>query len=235
MISREWNGDYLDFNVIIDSLEYRVHTYHWLRQMYISEPPMEIIQELRMMAREYDEDDEITIETDLIRFLKNLKDEDLRELEVELKAEFARLFLGPNKLLAPPFESVYLSPRRRLMGEETIKVREKYREMEMKTLEKGNIPDDHIGLELEFMYYLCYKALDSFKGEVDTKYIRKNIEMQNKFISQHLIKWVPLFCKDIRENTNLLFFKEIANFTEKFIIEEKDTIAETVKVFKSIK
>lgn len=224
----------LDFNVIIDSLEYRVHTYDWLRQMYLSESPIEIIEDLIIMAKKYDQKDEITIETDLINFLRNLKDEDLKELNTELKSEFARLFLGPNRLLAPPFESVYLSPRRRLMGDETIKVRQKYNQMGMQILEKGNIPDDHIGLELEFMYYLCYEALESFKEGANSEYIVKNIEMQNEFISQHLIQWVPLFCKDIRKNTKLSFFKEIANFTERFIIEEKDTIDYTVEVLKTM-
>ena len=120
------------------------------------------------------------------------------------------------------------------MGDETIKVRQKYNQMGMKILEKGNIPDDHIGLELEFMYYLCYKALESFKEGANSEYIVKNIEMQNEFLSQHLIQWVPLFCKDIRKNTKLSFFKEIANFTEQFIIEEKDTVDYTVEVLKTM-
>lgn len=224
----------LKFSIIISSLEYRVSTYHWLRQMYLSEPSMEIIEDLVRMAKEYDENDKISIETDLIMFLRSLKNEDLRELNSDLKAEFARLFLGPNRLLAPPFESVYLSPRRRMMGDETMNVREKYKKMGMEILENENIPDDHIGLELEFMYYLCYKALEYCKDNANSKYIIENIKMQNQFISEHLIKWVPSFCKDIKENTNLLFFEEIANFTELFINEEKNTIEDTIKILKSV-
>lgn len=225
----------LNLDIIINSVEMRCYTYDWLRQIYLAEPSMEMIQELIRMAKNYDDLEESSIETDLIIFLRGLTGEDLKHLNVELKAEFARLFLGPNKLLAPPFESVYLSPRKRMMGEETMEVREMYKEMEIEVSAFGSMPDDHIGLELEFMYYLCFKTIGLIRDKESIVGIIKLVEMQQKFISEHLIKWIPLFCKDIKDNTNLLFFKEMADFTERFIFEEKEIIEHTLNSFKDYK
>lgn len=224
----------LNLDMVLNSMEIRFDTYDWLRKIYISEPSMEVIQELIKMARDYNDIEEASIETDLILFLKGLTHEDVKHINVELKAEFARLFLGPKKLLAPPFESVYLSPRKRMMGEETMEVRQMYKEMGMEVSEFGSIPDDHIGLELEFMYYLCFKVIDLINNNGDIADIIKIAEMQKKFISEHLTKWIPLFCKDIKDNSKLLFFKEMASFTERFINEEQNTIEKTLVIIKEL-
>lgn len=224
----------LNLEMVLNSMEIRFNTYDWLRKIYISEPSMEVIQELIKMAKDYNGIEESSIESEWVYFLKALTDEDLKHINVELKAEFARLFLGPKKLLAPPFESVYLSPRKRMMGEETMEVRQMYKEMGMEVSELGSIPDDHIGLELEFMYYLCFKTIDLINNNGDIEDIIKTVEMQRNFILEHLVKWIPQFCKDIRDNSNLLFFIEIANFTEKFINEEKDTIKKILEIIKEL-
>lgn len=224
----------LNLKNIVNSIATRYYTYDWLRHMFLKEPSMEIIEELIKMAKNYEYIEETSIETDLIIYFKSLKDKDLEYLNTELKAEFARLFLGQNKLLAPPFESVYRSPRKRLLGEETMEVRKLYKEMGMEVLDFGSLPDDHIGLELEYMYYLSFKVLDLIEDEGEIKDIINLLEKQQKFIKEHLTMWVPEFCKDIKENTNLLFFKEIAKFTEKFIFEEKDIINITLESLKKL-
>ena len=46
----------------------------------------------------------------------------------EMKYDFNSLFIGPDVLKAPPYESCYLNPERTLMQAETLRVRAKYRE-----------------------------------------------------------------------------------------------------------
>lgn len=224
----------LNLDIIKISMETRFYTYDWLRKMYISEPPLELIQELINMAKSYNDLDDSIIEKDFIIFLKDLTKDDQKNINHELKSEFARLFLGPKRLLAPPFESVYLSPRKRMMGEETMEVRQIYNKMGMEVLAFGSLPDDHIGFELEFMYYLCFRVIESINNKDSIPEITKFVETQELFIRDHLIKWVPEFCKDIIMNTNLEFFKELARFTEKFILQEEDTVSNTLDILKQL-
>ena len=44
----------------------------------------------------------------------------------KLKVEFARLFIGPYRLAAPPYGSIYLDEERKIMGDSTIDVRRRY-------------------------------------------------------------------------------------------------------------
>ena len=43
-----------------------------------------------------------------------------------LRIDYSRLFIGPYRLLAPPYGSVYLENTRRIMGNSTLDVRDKY-------------------------------------------------------------------------------------------------------------
>ena len=46
----------------------------------------------------------------------------------ELLVDYAKLFIGPNELIAPPYGSIYLDKGRKVMGDSTIKTMEVYRE-----------------------------------------------------------------------------------------------------------
>ena len=67
-----------------------------------------------------------------------------------LKSDFSRLFIGPFKLLAPPYGSIYLDGNSCLMGASTMEVRQLYRNEGLNPVIKE--APDHIAIELEFMY-----------------------------------------------------------------------------------
>jgi TorA maturation chaperone TorD len=50
-----------------------------------------------------------------------------------------------------------------LMSEETLAVRKKYLEAGVGLKDLYQVPDDHIGIELEFLYYLIREAIASMK------------------------------------------------------------------------
>lgn len=119
----------------------------------------------------------------------------------ELSSDYTRLFIGPYKLLAPAWESVYRSADRLVCQQSLLEVKELYREAGL-VLNTGNFLDDHIGIELEFMSYL-------YKNNIN--------ELKEKFIREHLIKWVPLFCNDIIKHAQTSFYKDLALFTKDII------------------
>ena len=72
----------------------------------------------------------------------------------ELRDDYTRLFIGPGKVLAPPWESPYIQKERVIFQVDTLKVREWYQRYGLESIRKYKEPDDHIGLELAFTAHL---------------------------------------------------------------------------------
>ncbi len=136
-----------------------------------------------------------------------------------LKPEFTRLFIGPRHVPAPPYESVYRSPARALMQEITLAVRQKYRTAGLLVRNFNREPDDHIGLELEFMYFLNRQAAAAL-GRQQTAGLLAAIDWQQQFLAEHLSQWVPAFCQDTAAHTGQDFFRKLAGFMDGFIRED---------------
>lgn len=222
-----------NIDTIKSIIENRIAKYHWLRKLYISEPLLIDIEELVKISNIDIEENENNAEYRFLSYFKSLQHIDLPNLIKEAKTEYARLFIGPHPPIASPFESVYRSPRKMLMNEVTMEVRKKYKEIGIEVIEKDRIPDDHIALELEFMYFLCSKTLDAINEGKNIEYIISLMEKQQVFAEVHLIQWIPSLCNKIISNSNFNFYKEIAIFTESYINEEKITIEEILKLLKN--
>ena len=65
----------------------------------------------------------------------------------EMKYDFNNLFIGPDILKAPPYESCYLNPERTLMQTETMRVRAKYREAGLESTVGNHTVGIHIAKE----------------------------------------------------------------------------------------
>ncbi|MBU1206273.1 MAG: molecular chaperone TorD family protein [Proteobacteria bacterium] len=128
-----------------------------------------------------------------------------------LLQEFTRLFVGPVPV--PLYESVYRSQTGLLMQQETLAVRGKYMEAGLVVNPGKPFPDDHIGAELEFVFYLCQKAAQA----EDAKTRDALLEMQYRFFREHLVAWVPLLCDRLYEETESPYFKGVAKVTKGFV------------------
>lgn len=136
--------------------------------------------------------------------------------EVDLNVDYARLFVGPNELLAAPFGSVYLDGERKVMGDSTMEVIKIYEEQGL-SIDKGfgNLPD-HITAELEFMYYLIYKELEAL-DKSDMAAALNYIKIQEIFLNRFLKQWIQPFCSKIKEGTTNGFYRSLADCTLTFI------------------
>jgi TorA maturation chaperone TorD len=135
-----------------------------------------------------------------------------------LKVDFARLFVGPYKLLAAPYGSVYLDSQRTMMGDSTLDVRNRYREAGLNTAANFNEAPDHIAAELEFMYYLVFKEIEAFSNS-DTATAIGYIRKQRSFLDDHLMSWVPKFAGNIIKHAETSFYQNLAKATETFLNE----------------
>ncbi len=147
-----------------------------------------------------------------------------KELLEDLAVEYARLFLGPGRHISP-HESIHHekdnSKWGQLWGDATVEVK-KFIEttgLDYQPDYKG-LPD-HISVELEFMQQLTLREEQAW-GDSDTDgaaYCRK---IEEKFIEEHMVPWVPAFCEKVMQEAELPFYKNLAAITRNFIEFEKD-------------
>ncbi len=125
-----------------------------------------------------------------------------------IEMDFSRIFLGPwNHLL--PYESLY---EKYIPGESggfgprtTDGLWSFYLSMGLIMDHRANLMPDHISSELLFMSYL---AENNF------------LEHQKRFLEEHLFRWVPGYCEEIRRHASTTFYKDVANLLKEFILSE---------------
>jgi TorA maturation chaperone TorD len=135
-----------------------------------------------------------------------------------LKIDFSKLFVGPYKLLAAPYGSVYLEAERKIMGNSTLDVKKRYREAGLDTAKDFKDAPDHITAELEFIYFLIFKEIEAFSNS-DLESAIGFIQKQKSFFEDHLMAWVPEFANSIIENAEHPFYPNLAKATTTFLKE----------------
>ncbi|OCA81500.1 hypothetical protein A8F94_21725 [Bacillus sp. FJAT-27225] len=135
--------------------------------------------------------------------------------------EFNYLFVGPNVMPAPPWESVYLGKEHLLFEEETLKVRQSYNAYGLSFIRENNEPDDHIVIELEFLAHLMNEFLTS-REELECQKIMADY---TAFLEAHFLRWTPAYATLLEQNANTLWFKAASVLLKEYIEMEQDTAA----------
>jgi TorA maturation chaperone TorD len=134
----------------------------------------------------------------------------------ELAVEYARLFVGPFGLKAPPYGSVYLDGGRTVMGPSTMETIRFYEEEGLVRDESFTELPDHIAVELEFLYFLLYRQVEALqKGDMNRAEAYRLKEEQ--FRTRFLGTWIPPFCAHIREETDHPFYNALAECLTVFV------------------
>lgn len=211
-----------------DSLTERFEIYHLLQHLFQVAPTQEFLTELTSLLKEPCEGDAFKQGVLLIKQDLLVLDD---QVEANIRWDYTRLFVGPNKLPAPPYESVYCSSQRLVMQESTAKVRAEYLEAGLAVLAQGEIPDDHVAIEFEFMKSLCAMALNTLEQEQLSE-LGAVLERQERFLTEHLTQWIPRFTHDIQENANTAFYKGVAELTEEFLEAELEIVKQLILLLK---
>lgn len=135
------------------------------------------------------------------------------EKNLDLQNEYKRLFIGPEKVLVPPWSSVYLNPEGIIFDENTLNVREFYASWNVKIRDFKLEPEDHIGIQMEFLYTLVEKSLNSESNE---EYMEL-LAAQKEFIEDFILNWLDKFIGHLIKTTNSEYYKSLARFTEDYI------------------
>lgn len=135
----------------------------------------------------------------------------------DLAVEYTRLFRGPVKAEAYPYESIYIDGE--IMGNSALDVVRRYQEAEVAVSPDFTDLPDHISAELEFMYYLCVREVDALqRGEPDEA-ARFRL-LGYSFLSDHLGRWAPKFAELVLQGATTPFYLGIATITREFINRE---------------
>lgn len=141
----------------------------------------------------------------------------------ELAADYLRTFLGhgySGHSAAYPYESVYASEKRLLMGAARDEVLALYRAAGLDKAQDWKEAEDHVALELEFMQVLAARTADALRSEnQDEAY---SLLLRSKsFLEDHLGAWVPLLAASMRDFAKTDFYRGLSYLLEGFV--ESDT------------
>lgn len=120
---------------------------------------------------------------------KGLKNKNLLDME------YKKLFVGPHKLSAPPWGSVYLDKEAVIFGESTIELRLWLKSAGIETVLTQKEPEDHIGLMLMLTSFVAEKQPDKLQ----------------EYFENHLYTWCYRYLEVFDSATENPFYKGLHN------------------------
>jgi TorA maturation chaperone TorD len=143
----------------------------------------------------------------------------------DLAVNYARLFVGPFALTAPPYGSVHMEGERKCMGESTLDAAKCYAEFGLGAAEGYHDALDHIAVELEFMHFLCSQELSALSKEEpeDAHYLKSR---QRYFLERHLAVWITAFTSSVEEHAQSSYYRNLAQATRLFVLYDLNRLVE---------
>ncbi len=204
-------------DLLLKHLDYRITQYHYLISLYALEPSVEQLYDLVSYAKKHKAIDEYhESEQAYLKYLQSLNKWAIKRNLDDIHTEYAHLFIGPKKLIAPPFESVYSSKKKLMHQDATKAVAAYYRNANIRIEARDNLPADFIAYELEFMYILAHRLKASYVAK-DLALFNKLLAFQLSFIKLHLANWIPNFTSDISNNTTSELYRVSSTYLNYFI------------------
>lgn len=137
--------------------------------------------------------------------------------------EYMRIFVGPETLKAPPFESVCLSGKRILFQPEILDVRALYRQAGFLPSGYPRVADDHISIECDYLAKLAAGALDAWLKK-DQKSTIMKIEQSKVFLEQHLARWIDEFARAIEKEYGDCFYGRFTKFAALVVQRDESVV-----------
>jgi TorA maturation chaperone TorD len=141
----------------------------------------------------------------------------------DLVAEHTRLFVLPSGVV--PNESYYADQNQRVGGHVTAEVQRFYDAAAAQLTGACLEMPDHIGVELEFMKFLC-DIERQFRAVGDPDGLQRCLDFQSGFLEAHLLRWHKRLCERILAETNSDVYRALARLTLEFLEEERAYVPE---------
>ena len=138
----------------------------------------------------------------------------------DLMIEYTRLFVGPHTLQAPPWEMIYKTGKNELFQPGVLELKEIYNREGCTPAEHPHASMDHLGIELDFMRFMCEKTLAAL-DQGDTLEVERLEKVQSDFLKEHLLEWVPQYLKKLQETAKLPYYPCMGALLLAFLKQEQ--------------
>lgn len=128
---------------------------------------------------------------------------------LDLRADYAQLFIGSNPMRVPPWESVYFSEERLTFQTETQDVHAWFERLGLQINTDYRDPDDHIAFELSFIAYCSELAFQACQDQ-DSSMFANMLVMQRTFLETHLLRWGIKWADLAYEHARTDFYRGLA-------------------------
>lgn len=204
---------------------YRAEIYRLASSVFMYDVTEEGLATQIDVALAVDEDSCVRLcEVALFDHLRTYADYDVTKLRTQVASEYAELFVGPRKPLAPYYESIYLGISPRLFADVTMRVRDSYREQGFEVDKISHVPDDHIAYELAFMSEMCAREADALDGGDWVRAVECQVAQCN-FLAIHLGAWAGFFADRVEAAEIADYYAAWARFVERFVEDDKAFLA----------
>jgi TorA maturation chaperone TorD len=201
----------------------RASTYALLSVLYSAAPSKALAESL---PREIAGGSPGAAASELTAFLEEAASMNRAGIENEWVAEHTRLFVLPSGV--GPYESLYLDEQKRLGGRISVGVRRFYEDAGAQFTQACLDLPDHIGIELEFMKFLCVIE-EQFWKESNVPGLQRCVKFQNDFLADHLLRWCKPLCERVLNEARLGMYRALARFTMEFLETEREFVPELTR------
>ena len=143
----------------------------------------------------------------------------------QMKDEYTRLFIGPDRLFAAPWESVYTTKERALFQQSNLRARSWYKKYLYLPEKYPRVADDHISLMMHFLSLTCTKAAACLNDD-NLNECWNILADQKAFETEHLLNWIFLYAEDIQASKSRKFYPQFVKAAADFIRYDNQIIDE---------
>lgn len=222
----------INHNEDIQNAKAHAKTYRALAMIFNQRPDAALVNNIKAMELEFFNQflrgDDLNSDvqeglSEISKFVVQIKDQPEKTVEQSLLVDWTRLFRGlqPGYGPQPPYEGVYLGE-----NETDLKALESvarfYSKHGVAPAENAGNRPDYIGLELDFLCYLCEQQADAWeKGdEIQAQEFQL---AEHDFLKDHLGRWGAIFCDRAIEEAKTAFYRGYAHLTRAMIQEMANT------------
>ncbi len=200
----------------------RSKNYWFLAQFFLQRPDAQFIAGLQQAFEGIAPDTDDATMQQLIHATDELA---MRDDSIAIEKEYTRLLRGLEEGYGPPphYESVYRENR--LVGDTTADVIRCYQQAGFGDIDPDAGPQDHIGVELKFMSLLCLQEYQAWQNH-DAALAYEKMQLQQSFLQQHLMAWMPDFCQQLIEQSQHDFYTAIGRLTLDALSPEMELLDE---------
>ena len=216
MLDRELNEEQQELEILLFARTYMYSLFH---KLLGGEPDSSVIEVYtsditRDVLSEYaTESHELARFVDLI---EKLDGEDKKDLADRAASEYTRLFIGPARPEALPWETPYVTELPIMYSENTLHVRSNYESHGLKAKVNTVITDDHIATMLGFLWQLSNKTRDTYYS-ANLEYLKKLLEDQTNFLDHHILNWVDNFAHASRKASTAILYPQLIEALSYFV------------------